>query len=113
MGTHQYDGDWTESTTIMRPIDNPTYQDVYDLPNGAEVMMFAADQYHCVNLTQEFKDLMRKMLDEQGPDFSEHPDEVLIAQVILWVHPDDMSDKMRANIAELEAHHAFDAENGN
>lgn len=99
--THTYDGDWDETTTMMRPIELPTYQQIWDLPDCAEVVLFAEGAYQAMNMHPRLRERMKEYLELNEPERAEHPDQVYAAELCLWIHPDDMSDEKRANIAVL------------
>lgn len=90
---------WDETTTVMRPMMEPTYKDVFDIPNGAEVMLIVGQAYNCFNMSEGVRGDMRERLAEAGEEYLNHPEQVMIAELGLWVHADDISDEKRANIA--------------
>lgn len=99
MNDQAYDNGWNEDNTVMRPIQEPSYQDILDLPDGAEVMFFAEDQYNAGQMCAEMREHMLDRLRVAGPGY-ENPSEVGAAELVIWIHPDDMSDQKRAAISE-------------
>jgi hypothetical protein len=93
----EYDGNWSAQSTMIRPIEQPTYKDVFDIPDGAEVVFIGDGAYNCIQMVDEAREAMRKRLAEAG--FADTPEEVLIADFVMWIHPDDMAEHKRAAMA--------------
>jgi len=99
MSDQEFDGEWDETTTFMRPIGAPTYADVLALPDGAEVIFLVGTEYHCMHVGESLRESLNQSLADAN--LLDQPEHVGIAELVVWVHPDDMSDEKRANIAAL------------
>ena len=94
-GELQYVNGYDESTTVMKPLVNPTYQQVLDLPDHTEVVcMWESGDIDGFDIDEKFKDNMRDHVAERRLSLDQ-PTGVV---VLVFVTPDKMHPTIASNL---------------